>query len=871
MDILLRHLWDTALSTLSPAAQKEFPPLALVAIGGYGRGELNPHSDIDFMFLHDGRLIAVNRPLPHLARIIDGILYPLWDLGLKIGHSVRSLEECVKEANDDMQSKTSLIEARLIAGDKTVFKKFRKLLVTKCVDGHDDEYIAQRLADQSQRHTKFGNSACMQEPNLKNGCGGLRDFQSLLWMAYFKYRTRSLADLEARELVTAPERKHLEAAYDFLMRVRNELHYHLDRPTDSLLKAVQPAIASNLGYTDRSPSRRIEKFMRALYMHLRSIYLISRTLEQRLALTPTPTPPSRLSLKHWINKSRVQPRPEIIEVDGFKISDGEIRAGSTRVFKDQPRRLMRVFLHAQQRGLRLHPDLAQMIRNQGRLVDHDFLRDEHVRETFLTILNQRGNVAGVLRTMHEVDFLGKYIPEFGKLTCLVQHEFYHQYAADEHTLVCLGKLDAIATADQPPFNNYTDIFQGLEKPFVLYLALLLHDVGKADGHGKHAEVGSKLAARVAKRLGLEPGVTANLCHLIEHHLLMARVAQRHDLEDSAIIRGFARQVETPELLTQLTLLTFADSQGTSDQLWNGFKETLHWQLYRKAMSMLAGGTEFLQAGEKHREQLARDVGALLPKTLWEEELPAHFNGMPPAYFRIRAAREIAEDILLAHRFMSQLLEAGGDERLALAPVINWHNDSDRACHLVKVCTWDRPGLFSNLTGSFAAVGLNILSARIFTRADTIAFDAFYVTDAATGALASRETRDRLEDTIDRTLKGEDLDLQSLIARLKPTRPIYQAHENEHIETSLHFDNEISENRTALEIETEDRVGLLHVIALTLAELSVDISAAKIFTEKGAALDTFYIREMDGAKILDSSRQKDIERAVRAAIKSLDRA
>jgi [protein-PII] uridylyltransferase len=220
--------------------------------------------------------------------------------------------------------------------------------------------------------------------------------------------------------------------------------------------------------------------------------------------------------------------------------------------------------------------------------------------------------------------------------------------------------------------------------------------------------------------------------------------------------------------------------------------------------------------------------------------------------------------------MSQLVEAG-DERMALAPVINWHNDSDRACHLVKVCTWDRPGLFSNLTGAFAAAGLNILSARIFTRADTIAFDAFFVTDAATGALATRETRDRLESLINRVLKGDDLGLQALISRQKPARPIYQAHENEHIETSLHFDNEISENRTALEIETEDRVGLLHVIALALAALRVDISAAKIFTEKGAALDTFYIREIGGAKILDGGRQAEIERAVRAGIKSLDRA
>ena len=869
MDILLRSLWDAALATLTPQARKEFPPLALVATGGYGRAELNPHSDIDFMFLHDGRLVAVNRPLPQLARLIDGILYPLWDLGLKVGHSVRSIEECVLVANGDMQSKTSVIEARLIAGDEALFKKFQKVTVAKCVEGHEEEYIAARLDDQAVRRGKFGNSALMQEPNLKNGCGGLRDYQNLLWMAFFKYRTRSLEDLQQREFLNAAERRQLEAAHDFLLRVRNDLHYHVNRPADVLLKSLQPAIAHNLGYPDRSPSRRIEKFMRVVYTHLRNIHLITRTLEQRLALLPAALPQPRLTrLKNFIKQSRQPKRAPAVEVDGFQILDGEIHASSTRVFRDSPRRLMRAFLHAQQRGLKLHPDLAQLIRNQLALVDGGFLRDEHVRETFLAILNQRGNVGGILRAMHEVGLLGKYLPEFGKLTCLVQHEFYHQYTADEHTLVCLEKLDQIAEAKEPPAGNYTQLFQDLERPFVLYLALLLHDVCKADGHGKHSEIGARLVLRVARRLQLDPVVTRSLQRLVEQHLLMARVAQRHDLDDQAVIRNFARLVETPETLAQLTLLTFADSQGTSDKLWNGFKEDLHWSLHRKASAVLTGVTEFLQAEDQHREDLRLEVARLLPAELGEEELAAHFGALPSRYFQVLSAPEILEDLLLVHRFMRLL---AGDADSPLSPVINWRNDPDRGCTAVKVCTWDRAGLFSNLAGSFSAAGLNILSAQVFTRSDTVALDTFFVTDAVTGNVAGREHRDRLESLIGRVLAGEAVDLPGLIKQQRTARPLYQANEGERIETGLVFDNEISENRTAIEIKTEDRVGLLFTIAQTFAALAVDISAAKIFTEKGAAMDTFYVRELDGRKITEPARQHALERALRAAITCLDAA
>jgi [protein-PII] uridylyltransferase len=864
LDALLRHLWEAARAGLSAQAQKEFPRLSLIAIGGYGRAELNPCSDIDFMFLHDGQ-VAAGKPLPHLAKMIDGVLYPLWDIGLKVGYAVRTIEDCVQVANADMQSKTSVIEARLITGDEKLFAKFQKAVIDRCVVGFEDKYITARLEDQATRRAKYGDSACMQEPNLKNGCGGLRDFQNLLWMTFFKYRTRSIAELQEREFVSAAERKQLETAYDFLLRVRTELHYHLNRPNDVLGKNLQPAVAGNLGYTDRSPSLRIEKFMRHLYTHTRNIYLITRTLEQRMAFLP-PEIKSRLARLRSLlpRRSRKSPEP----VDGFLFIDGEIRAASNRIFRDSPRRLMRVFLHAQQRQLRLNPDLAQLIRNQLSLVNRSFLTDEHVRETFMTILERRGEVAPALRSMHEVNLLGKYIPEFGKLTCLVQHEFYHQYAADEHTLVCLEQLDKIWEAKAPPYQHYSPLLQGLERPGLLYLALLLHDVGKAAPHaqGRHAEASAVRAARAARRLHLDPPAASVLRFLVENHLLLATVSQRRDLDDASVIRNFSRQVGTPENLNLLALLTFADSQGTSDKLWNGFKDSLLWQLHSRAMAVLTGGSEFIRAGKEQRELLRQEVRDLAPKAVSDDEIDAHFDKLPPRYLETRTAREITDDIELAHGFMQQLIFES-DRTFALKT--SWQDEPDRGYNLVKICTWDRAGLFLKIAGSLSASGLNILGAQIFTRTDGIALDTFFVNDSKTGHLGAREQHDKFVRLLEKVLDGEDVDLPALIARQINIRPAYQAYLGERMATEIQFDNTASDTRTVVEVETEDRLGLLYAISQTFTDLDVDIDGARILTERGAAIDSFYVRERNNGQIVSAQRQQLIKDKLLEAINRLE--
>jgi [protein-PII] uridylyltransferase len=857
-DVLLRYL----LESLEHHASKEDlkpHPFALVALGGYGRGELNPRSDIDIMFLYSSLYAAHSSPTPYLKTITDGMLYTLWDLGLKVGHSVRTVEDCVRVAASDMQSQTSLIEARLIAGDAPLFERLQTVVLAKCVRDCEARYIAARIEDQESRRRKFGNSACMQEPNIKNGCGGLRDYQNLLWMAHFKYRVQSLTELERRKLIGPSERKQLDTAYDYLLRVRNELHYQTDRPVDVLTKNLQPAIAYQLGHTSRSPHVRLEQFMREVYTHTRNIFLLTRTVERRLALLPQP---KRLpSLRQILKTTRRKTSTQL--VDGFKIVNGEILTTAAHPLNEDTPRLMRLFLHAQQRGGRLHPDLEQEVRNCLKLVDRSFLKNPHVRETFLEILNQPGSVATALRAMHEVDFLGKYLPEFGRLTCLVQHEFYHRYTTDEHILVCLEKLDHISTATEQPFIDYKEMFHKVERPFVLYLALLLHDAGKTEDSGDHSKSGVRLAKKLARRLGLEDGVTRKLCTLIEHHLLMVQISQRRDMDDPSVVESFTKVIDSLDLLNMLTLHTFADSQGTSPDLWNSFKNSLLLTLHRKARQHLLGEPDPKGPDTRQRAHFIEEIRTELPEDYPLEEITAHFNNLPARYFENQSASRIARDLTAVHQFIGQLV---GEEEKALEPAVSWHDEPDRSYTSVLVCTWDRAGLFSKIAGCLTAAGLNILGAQIYTRNDEIILDRFLVTDIRTGLLAKADERAKFERHLKAALTTS-AKIEKLFKGVKVPKPVYESLAEDRIETKIRFDTRTSETHTLIEVEAEDRVGLLYFVSQALHEEGLNIAVAKITTEMGAAIDTFYVRDEHGLKVDSEPRLQSIAATLQTRIET----
>ncbi|HTS18722.1 MAG TPA: [protein-PII] uridylyltransferase [Verrucomicrobiae bacterium] len=858
MDVVLRHVFQAADENYRHTHSDGTVPVSLVAIGGYGRGELSPYSDIDIMFLHDSPARASSHH-PYLKEMVEQLLYMLWDVGLKVGHSTRSVSEAVSQANKDMQSKTSMIEARLLIGNEEIYKTFDRALIKGCVKGHEDEYIAARMEDQHDRHEKFGDTVYLQEPNVKAGCGGLRDFQNLIWMAFFKHGTRKLSELRQLGFVEPTEQRQLDAAYDFILRVRNSMHYMTNRSCDVIGLGLQPQIATEFGYRHHDLLRRTEAFMRDYYTHSRNIFLLTNSLADRMALNPT-TPSRFSSLLRRARKAE--------EIDGFLLRDGLISASAPTIFKQDPQRLMRVFHYVQQRDVDLSPELRSQIRHNLKLVDRSFQYSETVRDVFFGILQHKGQVARILRQMHEVEFLGKYIPEFGRLTCLVQHEFFHRYTADEHTLQVIENLDRIIDATEPPHASYKKIFQQLERPHVLYLALLLHDVGKAANVDHHAEASLEMARKVAQRLRLGPDETALLQFLVRDHLKLSMLSQRRDLDDQATIDAAAHIVKDEVNLNALMLLTFADAAGTSIKTWTEWKEALLWELYRRTKQTLSGADRVRDILSRRIEQLYGEVSAALKDKLPLEEVYSHFELMPASYYINTGAAEITRHLMVIHRFLTRQLEVE-EAADALVPVVDWQSFPAQGYSQVSICTWDRLGLFSKICGSFASAELNILRANIYTRSDHVVVDVFDVCDKNLDAVTDQRAIQTAEGMLERMLSDrEKIEFTDVLQRLRAIRGPAPKIREVRIPTVISFDNDISKGRTIIEIQTEDRLGLLYTITHTLSDLGLDISFAKISTEKGAAIDTFYVQDQLGNKVTDPTRLSGIRAKLDSAINLL---
>jgi [protein-PII] uridylyltransferase len=859
MDVVLQHLFRNADAAYRRQHPDPTTPLALIATGGYGRTELCPHSDIDIMFLHDSPARG-GKNHPHLESVVEKVLYMLWDLGLKVGHSTRTIREAVQHANANMQSKTALIESRLIVGDDELYDRFRKQLIAKCVRRHEDEYIAERMADQRDRHQKFGDSVHMQEPNVKSGCGGLRDFQNLIWMAFFKYGVATLGELRQRGFLEASEQRELECAYDFLLRVRIALHYLTNRGCDVINLSLQAKLADDFGYRQHDRLRRIEAFMREYYVHSSVIFFLTSALTERLALTPTRA--SRLGALLGRRRRKVE------EFDGFTLADGRLSAATPAVFKQDPLRLLRAFAHVQQHEAYLSPELRSQIRQNLNLVNRTFQHSRAARDTFLGILQHKGQVARILRLMHETEVLGKYLPEFGRLTCLVQHEFFHRYTTDEHTLQVIEHLDRIVDATAPPHANYRRMFQQLERQHVLYLAILLHDTGKAANVPHHVEASMDAARKVARRLRLEADEAALLLFLVRDHLKLAMLSQRRDIDDEATIAAAARIVKNGANLDMLHLFTFVDSIGTGAKMWSDWKEALLWDLYNRTKQELTGTERAKHILARRIEQLYGEVSRKLSKQLALEEIYSHFELMPASYYINTSAEEISRHLLLIHQFLERQATVEQPED-ALAAVVQWQAFPPTGKSGLTICTWDRLGLFSRICGALSSTELNILSAHIYTRGDQVVLDMFDVCDKHLEAVTDEPTIKAVETMVQRALTNrETIHFTELLARMRSARRDQPKIGEVHIPTVVEFDNEISKNRTVIEIQTENRLGLLYAITQTLADVGLDISFAKIFTEKGAAIDSFYVQDQQGRQVTDPDRLASIKTKLESAIAML---
>jgi [protein-PII] uridylyltransferase len=845
LDVALRHLFESAAS--ESAFGQQIVPIALLAIGGYGRGELNPYSDVDILFLHAGPKIA-----PEAAGVIEQVLYMLWDIGFKVGHATRSINEAIKLANADILTKTSLLESRYLAGNRKLHSKFRQEFFDHCVRGQVAKYLAWRLENQAERHGKYGGSVFMQEPNVKNGRGGLRDYQNMQWICYFRDGVMSTAKLVERKYITESDRRAIDRAYDFLLRVRTELHYLSKRPADVLTLFLQGQVANKFNYPQKNILRRSETFMRDYYQHARLIYLITQMVTEHFLLPASMEKEERPIFGFLAAKRKLQTE----HFDGFYSHGRLMHYEDRRVFHEDPFRLMRVFLYAQQRELDLSPELQQLIRRRTRLVNRTFQYARATRETFQAILSRKGQVGRILRMMHEVDFLDRFIPEFGELTCLVQHEFFHRYTADEHTLVCIEKLDSLIDTDDPKLAEYRRLFCDLEDPYVLYLALLLHDTGKASGARHHAEASALNAQKVAARLQLSPDRRRKLILLVDHHMTLSEIAQRRNLEDPATIADFADVVHSQENLNALMLLTLADGQGTSGQNWSDWKESLVWHLYLSTESYLRDEEDFFKRRRIEIEDLRKAVTKRMARD-FGEEIEVHFQSMPDRYFQSHNANEIVGHIRLFRRFLETRFNI---PELALAPAIKWITKSDQGHSEVWICTWDRAALLAKIAGSFATASVNILSADAYTRVDSLTLDIFRVCDTNFQPVTNEADQQMVEDIMVQALRKQEFTFKALLAKLR-RRTIYHLPPDFEFPTRLMISNQMHPSYTLIDLQTADRLGLLYDVLYCLSQHRIDIAHSRIATEKGAAFDSFYVTDMEGKKILEAAKLESLQSAL----------
>ena len=857
IDVLLRHIFAAAEN--AARQQEGFPAtsLAIVALGGYGRVELNPFSDVDIMFLHQPLRSGI---APFAEQVIQQVLYLLWDIGFKVGHSTRSVLEAITLANQDMLTKTAMLESRQVTGAAPLFQHFRKQFREKCVRGHEREYVELRMQDQVARHRKFGDTVYIQEPNLKNGCGALRDYQNLLWMTYFKEGALTTTHLVGKDWLSEADRKRIEAAYDFLLRLRTDLHYATGRATDTLHFSMQDQIAQRLGYPQKAGTLRNEALMKDYYQHTRNIFRVTeRITEQFASGKASRTTRSLFSFLPLLKTPEEKVGP-------YLVRNHTLGPGRRLDFRKDPEAMMQAFQLAQERQLDLSPELADLITRNLGIVTRAFRTAEKPREVFRSIISRKGETGRILRMMHRVDFLGRYMPEFGLLTCLVQHEFFHRYTADEHTLVCIDKLDQIMQTKDPKLRSYRDIFERLEESFVLYLALLLHDTGRAVGARPHSEASALFAQRAAFRLQLSTAQRRSLILLVDHHLTLSNMAQQRNLDDPETIVEFARVVKNQWNLDALMLLTLADGQGTSAEAWSDWKESLVWQLYHAASQYISDQEAFFEQTKIERELLQKRVTEKLgPGHV--EEVEAHFEFMPDNYFRAFEVDEIVAHLRLFHRFLEQLYL--GDDP-ALAPAISWEAFPRQGHSIVSFCAWDSQNLLAKIAGAFAVVPINILSADIYARDDNVVLDIFRVCDTKFGAVTDKRDQALVETTLRNALTMENFDFASLLdqARRKVVRrPSGSAVD---FPSRVTVENKTHPVYTLIQIQTPDRLGLLYELLTAFVEQGVSIALSRISTEMGAAVDTFYV--VDKAtlgKITDSGRiaqlQERLHRAMQDAV------
>ncbi|HET6969642.1 MAG TPA: [protein-PII] uridylyltransferase [Phenylobacterium sp.] len=838
-DEVITALYDfTTVHVFRARNPTEGERLALMAVGGYGRGTLAPYSDIDLLFVRPYKQTA------HAESVIEYMLYALWDLGFKVGHASRTVEECVKLSREDFTIRTSILEGRRLTGDEKLAEELHRRFRAEVVKGTGPEFVAAKLKERDDRHARAGASRYMVEPNVKEGKGGLRDLNTLFWIAQYLHPGETLERILQLEMFDRREVRAFILAFDFLWAVRCHLHFATGRPEERLTFDLQPEIARRMGYGDRGDAPAVERFMRRYFLIAKEVGALTRVFAAKLEAEQVKTAPRGIS--RFLPGRRVKRKP--LDEPGFHEVGGRLDVDPD-IFEQDPVNLLRIFQVADRRNLDLHPDaFTAATRAIGRITSA-VRRDRHAARVFLDILAHGRDPQRTLTLMNEAGVLGRYLPEFGRIVAQMQFNMYHSYTVDEHTLRAVGVIADIAAgrlADDHPLA--VQVMPLIVDREALFLAMLLHDTGKG-GAGGQEVAGARAARQAGERLGLERSKIELVAWLVEHHLVMSDYAQKRDVSDPRTVADFARIVQTPERLRLLLVLTVADIRAVGPGVWNGWKGQLMRELYSATEAVFRGGrgSDAAAAMRRYQENAAYDARVRLARA--EPGAEPWGDAMEDAYFTAFDDAEVRAHARLAGRAAEAGSAAEGKVRRDL-------NASE-----VVVAAADRPRLFVDLTEAIAAAGANVVGARVFTSRGGQALDVFYVQDVTGQPFGAMDAGalSRLADTVAGAARGEPHGREARRSADLGRAAAFA------ITPAVMLDNDASETATVVEASGRDRPGLLAGLARTLSDAGLLITSAHIDGYGERAVDAFYVVDAGGAKLTDTRKGNALKAALLAAL------
>src|SRR5262245_32127213 len=837
-DEIIRILFEFTLKHLYPAQNpSEAERLAIVATGGYGRGILAPGSDVDLLFLLPYKQTAWGE------QIAEIILLCLWDMGLKVGHATRSVNECIRASKADMTIRTAVLEARFLLGERKLFDELMVRFDKEVVQGTAAEFVAAKLAEREERHRRAGQSRYLVEPNVKDGKGGLRDLHTLYWIAKYVYRVQEREELIKYGVYDRREYTRFRRCGDFLWAVRCNMHFVTGRAEERLSFDIQREVAVRLGYTEHPGLRDVERFMKHYFLVAKDVgdltAILCAELEDRQA-KPMPV------LNRMMARFRPRPRRTLPETEDFVVDYNRIRIADPGVFRRDPVNLIRIFQLAQKYCLAFHPDAMRAVTRSLKLVDHDLRANPEANRLFLEILTSQNDAEIVLRRMNEVGVLGNFVRAFGRIVAMMQFNMYHHYTVDEHLLRCIGILSDIEAGRSEDTPFATELMRTIQPQSrrILYVALFLHDIAKGRPED-HSIAGAKVARRLCPRLGFSPAETDTVAWLVERHLVMSSMAQSRDLSDRVTIQTFADVVQSVERLKLLTILTVADIKGVGPGVWNGWKAQLIRTLYYETEPVLTGGFS-----EVNRAQRVAVAQAELRHALadWPaQEVDAYVARHYPAYWlKVDLPQKVAH---------ARFVRAAEAANKSLSTSVSF--DAARGVTELTVLAPDHPWLLSIIAGACAMAGANIVDAQIFTTTDGRALDTIALSREFERNEDEERRATRVADAIEKALGGT-IRLPDLLAKRAPPKGRIKAFA---IEPEVTINNNWSNRYTMVEGTGLDRPGLLYELTATISKLNLNIASAHVATFGERVVDVFYVTDLLGAKITAPTRQAAIKRAL----------